>query len=100
MKRDVNAAPIMEISVIADKPLADVYSLANDVFLERMQRAGGVSDVQLFGGRDKEVAVEIQKTNSTSSIFPYRKSPNASNRKPPHPLQAPYLTIAKKPAFA
>ena len=61
MKRDVNAAPIMEISVIADKPLADVYSLANDVFLERMQRAGGVSDVQLFGGRDKEVAVEIQK---------------------------------------
>ncbi len=61
MKRDVNAQPIMEISVIADKPLADVYTLANDVFVERLQRAGGVSDVQLYGGRDKEVAVEVDK---------------------------------------
>ncbi|HWR40749.1 MAG TPA: efflux RND transporter permease subunit [Patescibacteria group bacterium] len=60
-KRDVNATPIMEISVLADKPLSDVYSLANDVFIERLQRAGGVSDVQLDGGRDKEVAVEVDK---------------------------------------
>jgi HAE1 family hydrophobic/amphiphilic exporter-1 len=61
MKRDVNASPIMEISVIADKPLGDVYTLANDVFVERLQRASGVSDVQLYGGRDKEVAVEVDK---------------------------------------
>jgi hydrophobic/amphiphilic exporter-1 (mainly G- bacteria), HAE1 family len=61
MKRDVNATPIMEVSVIADKPLSDVYTLANDVFVERMQRAGGVSDVQLDGGRDKEIAVEVDK---------------------------------------
>ena len=37
IKRDVNALPIMEISVIADKPLSDVYTLANDVFVERLQ---------------------------------------------------------------
>jgi len=61
IKRDVNALPIMEISVIADKPLSDVYTLANDVFVERLQRASGVSDVQLDGGRDKEVAVEVDK---------------------------------------
>lgn len=61
IKRDVNAQPIMEISVIADKPLADVYTLANDVFVERIQRANGVSDVTLDGGRDKEVAVEVDK---------------------------------------
>ncbi|BBB90068.1 MAG TPA: efflux RND transporter permease subunit [Methylomusa anaerophila] len=61
IKRDVNAAPIMEVSVIADKPLSEVYTLANDVFMERLQRAGGVSDVELDGGRDKEVAVEVDK---------------------------------------
>ncbi|WP_094604970.1 efflux RND transporter permease subunit [Sporomusa silvacetica] len=61
MKRDVNASPIMEISVIADKPLGDVYTVANDVFVERLQRASGVSDVQLYGGRDKEIAVEVDK---------------------------------------
>lgn len=61
MKRDVNALPIMEISVISDQPLSDVYTLANDVFSERLQRASGVSDVELYGGRDKEVAVEVDK---------------------------------------
>jgi HAE1 family hydrophobic/amphiphilic exporter-1 len=61
IKRDANALPIMEVSVIADKPLGEVYSLANNVFIERLQRAGGVSDVQLYGGRDKEIAVEVDK---------------------------------------
>jgi HAE1 family hydrophobic/amphiphilic exporter-1 len=61
IKRDLNATPIMEISVLADKPQADVYTLANDVFVERLQRASGVSDVQLDGGRDKQIAVEVDK---------------------------------------
>ncbi|MBP2643001.1 MAG: mdtC 1 [Firmicutes bacterium] len=61
IKRDANAQPIMEIAVIADKPLADVYTVANDVFVERLQRASGVSDVTLYGGRDKEIAVEVDK---------------------------------------
>lgn len=61
MKRDVNALPIMEISVLADKPLAEVYQTASDTFSERLQRASGVSDVQLYGGRDREIAVEVDK---------------------------------------
>lgn len=61
IKRDINATPIMEISVLADKPLGEVYAMANNVFMEKMQRASGVSDVQLDGGRDKEVAVEVDK---------------------------------------
>ncbi|CUH96327.1 putative membrane protein [Propionispora sp. 2/2-37] len=61
IKRDINAAPIMEISVVSGKPLSEVYALADDVFAERLQRASGVSDVSLFGGRDKEIAVEVDK---------------------------------------
>lgn len=61
IKRDMNASPVMEISVLADKPLAEVYSMANHVFTEQLQRADGVSDVQLGGGRDKEIAVEVDK---------------------------------------
>lgn len=61
IKRDVNAAPIMEVSILADKPLAEVYSQASNVFVERLQRAGGVADVQLDGGRDKEIAVDVDK---------------------------------------
>ena len=59
VKRDINAAPILEIAVTSNKPLADIYTKANDVFKERLQRADGVSEVTLYGGRDKEVAVEV-----------------------------------------
>ena len=61
VKRDINATPIVEIAVTSNQPLADVYTKANDVFKERIQRADGVSEVQLYGGRDKEVAVEVDK---------------------------------------
>jgi len=61
IKRDLNATPVMEVSVLADKPLGEVYAMANNVFTEKLQRASGVSDVQIDGGRDKEVAVEVDK---------------------------------------
>jgi len=61
VKRDINATPIMEIAVVANDPLSDVYSVANNVFKERLGRADGVSEVQLYGGRDKEVAVEVDR---------------------------------------
>lgn len=59
VKRDINAAPILEIAVTSNQPLSDLYTKANNVFKERLQRAEGVSEVTLYGGRDKEVAVEV-----------------------------------------
>ena len=61
VKRDINAAPILEVAVTSNQPLADIYTKANDVFKERLQRADGVSEVTLYGGRDKEVAVEVDR---------------------------------------
>lgn len=60
-KRDINATTILEIAVTSNQPLADTYTKANDVFKERLQRGDGVSEVTLYGGRDKEVAVELDK---------------------------------------
>ena len=54
VKRDINASAILEIAVLSDEPLGDVYSKANNIFKERLQRADGVSEVELHGGRDKE----------------------------------------------
>ena len=61
IKRDINAASIMEIAVTSSEPLADIYTKANNVFKERLQRADGVSEVTLYGGRDKEVSVEVDR---------------------------------------
>jgi HAE1 family hydrophobic/amphiphilic exporter-1 len=60
-KRDINATTILEIAVTSNQPLADTYTKANNVFKERLQRGDGVSEVLLYGGRDKEVAIELDK---------------------------------------
>lgn len=59
VKRDMNASPILEIAVLSPDSLSSTYTRADTVFKERLQRASGVSEVQLYGGRDKEVSVEV-----------------------------------------
>lgn len=61
IKRDMNAMPIVEIAVTSKEPLAAVYSRTENDFQDVIQQAGGVSEVELHGGRDKEVAVEVDK---------------------------------------
>lgn len=61
VKRDINADPVLEVAVLSSEPLGDVYAKANNIFKERLQRADGVSEVELYGGRDKEVAVEVDR---------------------------------------
>lgn len=62
VKRDINASPVLEIAVTSNQPLSDLYSKANNVFKERLQRAEGVSEVTLHGGRDKEITVEVDSS--------------------------------------
>ena len=61
IKRDVNATPIMYIAVQSNQPLDDIYSKAENDFQDVLQQADGVSEIELHGGRDKEIAVEIDK---------------------------------------
>lgn len=61
VKRDINATTILEIAVTSNQPLADAYTKADSVFKERLQRGDGVSEVALYGGRDKEISVELDK---------------------------------------
>lgn len=60
-KRDTNGAPIMELAIVSDEPLSTIYSKADNTFADVVQQAGGVSEVEIYGGRDKEVAVEVDK---------------------------------------
>lgn len=61
IKRDINAKPIFEIAVMSQNSLADTYTMADNVFQEVLQQAGGVSEIELHGGRDKEVAIEVDR---------------------------------------
>lgn len=61
VKRDINAKPIMELAVMSQHGLGDTYSMTENVFQDVLQQAGGVSEIELHGGRDKEVAVEVDR---------------------------------------
>ena len=61
IKRDLNAKPIVELAVLSPYGLSDTYVQTENVFQEVLQQAGGVSEVELHGGRDKEVAVEADR---------------------------------------
>ncbi|WP_110953552.1 efflux RND transporter permease subunit [Anaerosinus massiliensis] len=61
IKRDINAMPIMRIAVVSKNSLSDMYSKATNFFQDRLQQSDGVSEIELRGGRDREIAVEIDK---------------------------------------
>lgn len=60
-KRDMDATSIMDIAVVSSHPLDEMYSLADNSFTDAITKAVGVSDVELNGGRDKEVAVNVNR---------------------------------------
>ncbi len=61
IKRDMNATPIIELAIVSRDSLADSYSRAENIYQEIIQQAGGVSEVELHGGRDREVAIEVDR---------------------------------------
>lgn len=61
IKRDMNAKPIVELAMTSPYPLSVSYSKAKNVFQDALQQSSGVSEIELYGGRDKEVAIEIDK---------------------------------------
>ena len=69
IKRDINAKPIVELAVMSQHSLADTYTMSDDVFQEVLQQAGGVSEIELHGGRDKEVAIEVDRDNLIKGII-------------------------------
>lgn len=60
-KRDMDAAPIMDLAVMSSHPLGEMYSLADNTFTNEFTKAAGVSDIEIHGGRDQEIAVKVDR---------------------------------------
>ena len=61
IKRDMNAKPVLELAVMSQHSVADTYMETENVFQDELSQAGGVSEIELHGGRDKEVAVDVDR---------------------------------------
>jgi hydrophobic/amphiphilic exporter-1 (mainly G- bacteria), HAE1 family len=60
IKADSDAAPVMNLAVSSgQRSLADIYQLANDTILPRLQSVDGVADVEIQGGLQREIEVKV-----------------------------------------
>ncbi len=61
IKRDINAQAIMSLGVSSQRSRVETYTVANEVIKDRLQQVSGVAEVQVFGGRQNEIAVEVDR---------------------------------------
>ncbi len=60
LKLDINAMPIMDVTVSGPQSLEALTDFADDVVRERLARVNGVAQVSMVGGRTREVNVLVQ----------------------------------------
>jgi len=60
-KFDIGAAPIMSVALSGPANMSprELTDLADDVVKERLQRVGGVANIDIVGGRDREIHVQL-----------------------------------------
>src|ERR687884_2264994 len=56
-KLDTDAAPVLRIAVSANKPLRDVTYIADNDIKKRIESINGVGQVEIVGGRQREIEV-------------------------------------------
>jgi HAE1 family hydrophobic/amphiphilic exporter-1 len=65
-KSDMNAFPILRVSVTGEMEPRDLYQFIKDKIKPRLEQVDGVSAVTIVGGQQREIRVEVdnQKLNS------------------------------------
>lgn len=56
-KLDPDAAPIMNIALVANKPVRDITEYADKVLRRQLESVGGVGQITLLGGRLRQINV-------------------------------------------
>ncbi|KPJ92101.1 MAG: hypothetical protein AMS18_08105 [Gemmatimonas sp. SG8_17] len=59
LKLDINAMPIMDVTISGPQALEALTDFADDVVRERLARVEGVASVTLTGGREREIEILI-----------------------------------------
>ena len=61
LKFDINSKPVVTLALTGDLPLEDLYDYADDKLADRFSSLSGVAQVQLVGGEEREVIVEVDR---------------------------------------
>ncbi|HNX33543.1 MAG TPA: efflux RND transporter permease subunit [Kiritimatiellia bacterium] len=61
LKYDINAKPVVTLALTGDLPIDDLYDYADDKLADRFSSLAGVAKVELVGGEEREVVVEVDR---------------------------------------
>ncbi len=61
VKADINALPILNISLSGNAPPAELFRLADEVVAARLKTVDGVAAVDVVGGRQQEIRVKVDQ---------------------------------------
>ena len=59
LKMDPNMIPIIEMAISSDGDIASLTTLVDDSIVPRIERLEGVAVVDVYGGREREVRIEV-----------------------------------------
>jgi hydrophobic/amphiphilic exporter-1 (mainly G- bacteria), HAE1 family len=61
VKFDINALPIMNLSISANSPLNEVYEYADSTVRDRLNKIDGLASVEIVGGLAREIQVNVSR---------------------------------------
>ncbi|MBF0226046.1 MAG: efflux RND transporter permease subunit [Desulfobacterales bacterium] len=59
LKVDVNAKPIMNLAAYGDRPIGEIYDVADLKLRDRLSQIPGMASVDLIGGKKREIQVLV-----------------------------------------
>ena len=62
LKYDINATPVVTLALVGTQSLEELYDYADDRLSDRFASLPGVASVELIGGMEREVLVNVDRT--------------------------------------
>lgn len=62
-KFDINALPILDLAVYGERPLEELYHLADDLIKPALSKVEGVASILVLGGYEREIQVALDRNS-------------------------------------
>lgn len=60
-KFDINGEPVLTIAVSGERPVNEIYDLAQEKIKDRLETIPGVAEIQISGGQNRQVRVDMDQ---------------------------------------
>ncbi len=60
-KFNINAEPIIQLNVVGNRPATELYFIADTLIKDRLAQVPGVGNVDMTGGREREIQILVDK---------------------------------------